>query len=1674
MSKLYLKLPIFLFVFIINLPLWAQRSSSEFSDHNSVYYKNEGQVQYQNENFNNKEILYYATDSEGAFYITPYSVIYVQQAFQDSTLFTHRVDVEFSGSKTPTHITSLDESAHINYYKGAKDGVHVQSTPEFTLHNIYQNIDVKYYFEKGQLKYDFIVHPGGNPKDITLIYKGQDELKLEDSKIGIATSMGKIYEEAPFTYQSEKLIPSSYKIKENKVSFKVGKYNRKETLVIDPTRVWSTYFGGSNTDIIESTPSTDAAGNVYLAGYTFSKDIPILGGSQSTPGSNNSIDAFVVRYNQDGTRIWSTYFGSASFEFLQGGTAFDGQNLYIAGQNFSGVLPGAINGRNNGPEGFVAKFNAATGNLAWSIYVGGSDTDALKGGIVVHGSSFYVQGNTRSTDLPTTGASFQPNLSIAGSFDAFLAKYDTSGTHIWTTYLGGTDSENFQGSILYNSAHEITVVGLTESSDFPTLNAYDDSYNGGDDLYISTFDTNGNLMSSTFFGGSDDENVAQSIFESDTTTLFFSGETHSSDLPVTNSTVLSGSADGYLVGFNTTDQSLVYSGYYGGSGADGLVGGVGYKSDSSIIAMGYSQSSDLSPTADAFQSALSGASDFMILILDTAFNTEYLSYYGGSDDEIQVRGIAVDADDRFTFVGYANTANYPTQNADISVAPGSIDGVITQFGFCPEGSSLVTAHDSDTVNTCPNVLTVALNGSTTEPTLALTWSQINGLPATISSPNTGATSVTLDASSVVGNSAQFVLTGSNGICDFSDTVTVVVFDTTAPTPIAYTNTIVYLDNNGSAIITGSDLDSSSTDNCSGSIVGFNAFPNSFSCADTGANTVQFIATDMAGLSDTVNALVTVLDTNSPSVVGHDTTLYLDATGQVILSVEDVVVSTTGTCALVDTLLSQDTFTCADLGTSNLITLSVISQGGTVSTDQVNISVYDTIAPLFQSIPNTDTIYLDANGFATAHIDSFQVNAIDNCSGINVTDSLSDTNFNCSDRGQLRFLTYFSSDASGNISSITVSQMVLDTTAPWARAYDTIDVYLDNNGNAAITVNDIDSASSDNCSAISALTIDVNQFNCSHVGTLQMVTLTAIDSSNNVSTAQTVVNVYDTLGPTLVTQSVDVYIDANGADTISASDFNLGSFDNCTDSNLITFSIADSIFGCTDLGTDTIVLTATDEYGNANSVIVTVNVYDILPPTPVYHSVYDIYLGSNGLATITPNQIDNGSTDQCSNNITFGLSQTQFNCNDIGTMPVQFTVTDDYNNDTTVNVFVTVYDTISADIHTRNITVQLDQNGMVVIQPSDIDSATTDVCNTLSFSLSQDTFTCTDLGQNTVWLIVNDGSSNDSASAVVTVEDNLAPVITPQVETVYLDANGLATISTANLMGWAVDNCTITNVTVSDSNITCNDGMSTQRWVYFEDFSGNIDSSIFTVEILDTIAPTLACLNDTAFCEGVYNFIEPGYFDNALCQTTLTRLGGFDSGDFAEAGTYVVQYIAEDAWGNMATCTQTIDVHALPEVELGNDTVVGQYYLMEFDLVNPSGTGYTWFPTADNSGSVDFQITSDVIIGVVATDSNTGCQNSDQRRVEVILNTGDLTDRALSVNIFPNPSKDNFVIEFNEDLPQDATLSIYNLTGQVIARYNYLDVVENKIRIDNSEWASGTYSLVLNGSNVSLKAKIVKM
>jgi len=857
-----------------------------------------------------------------------------------------------------------------------------------------------------------------------------------------------------------------------------------------------------------------------------------------------------------------------------------------------------------------------------------------------------------------------------------------------------------------------------------------------------------------------------------------------------------------------------------------------------------------------------------------------------------------------------------------------------------------------------------------------------------------------------------------------------------------------------------------TDNCTIASVTNNA-PASF---PIGTTTVIWTVTDGAGNTATANQIVTVVDNQAPIAIAKNITIELDAFGNASITPADIDNGSFDNCNL---MLSIDnpSFNCSNVG-ANTVILTATDDAGNSSTTNAIVTVVDNLSPVV--ITKNISIELGENGIAAISASDIDNGSYDNC-GISSM-SLEITEFNCSNIGE-NTVVLTATDNHGYSASATAIVSVSDLMLPVAIAQDII-VELDESGNATITASQIDNGSYDNCS-ITSYAIDVNSFDCSQVGTDVPVVMTVTDANGNSANANAIVTVVDNLQPVLVNPGNQIVSSAENCmgEVIDFTSLSSAT-DNCSTSLTITQSPAP---GTSFIGSIQVTLSSSDESGNTGSISFMVFAEDDENPIAVAQDI-TAYLNQDGIASITAADIDNGSTDNCSIDL-ISIDISEFNCSHIGNpQTVTLTITDGNGNTNQATAIVTVVDTLAPVAITQNITVILDSENQATITAMQVDGGSSDNCAIESMSIDISTFDCSNLGQNTVTLTVTDLSGNaTTATAQVMVLDTVAPVAITQNINVYLDENGNATISPADINNGSIDNCAIDEMTIDINTFNCSNIGQNQVTLYVSDFSGNTASAVATVTVSDNTAPVAISkdidvyLDETGFAQITAEEINNGSFDNCSIANISIDINAFDCENIGENQVLLT---ISDLSGNTATDTATVTIldNILPQIicvadttidvpeQVGTYTVTGTY----FDATASDNCSFTISNNFNESpslqaavfaeGTTEIEWTVTDQAGNVSTCSMSITVNIITSANVVLLN---------SIKVYPNPVKDILNIQVPND--NDFKVSMKDLSGREMFRGT---LTQTNHSIDVSGYSKGVYMLEISNAFGSKVFRII--
>jgi hypothetical protein len=548
----------------------------------------------------------------------------------------HALELRFLGANPNAEIEASDRtSGRVNYLTGSEHHTNLPTYGRLIYRDLWPEIDMVFAGGVGELSYEFRLRPGAEVSDIRLAYAGAHDVSLDaGGALLIDTPLGTLRDAAPQSFQriDGRRVPvdSRYALAGRSYGFAVGDHDRGKPLLIDPSLSYSTFLGGSDVDGTTDI-AVDSAGAAYVSGLTGSTDFPTTAGAFDTTANGDS-DAFVTKLDPTGS------------------------------------------------------------GLAYSTYLGGTSAEAGQGIAVDATGAAYVAGATTSRDFPTTAGAFDTSYN-GGGFDAFVAKLNPAGTDLtYSTYLGGSSIEVGVG-IAVDSAGGAYVTGSTTSTDFPTTEgAFDTSFSGREDAFVSKLNPAGSdLAYSTFLGGSSfDGGVGIAVDSAGA--AYVTGGSHSADFPTTAGAIdtsFNGVAqDVFVTKLNPAGSGLAYSTYLGGSSIDqGL--DIAVDATRAAYVTGQTFSSDFPTTAGAIDTSFNGVEQdvFVTKLNPAGSGLAYSTYLGGPSIDLGL-DIAVDSAGGAYLTGLTGSTDFPTTVGafDISFNRGDADAFVSKLN--PPGSEL--------------------------------------------------------------------------------------------------------------------------------------------------------------------------------------------------------------------------------------------------------------------------------------------------------------------------------------------------------------------------------------------------------------------------------------------------------------------------------------------------------------------------------------------------------------------------------------------------------------------------------------------------------------------------------------------------------------------------------------------------------------------------------------------------------------------------------------------------------------------------------------------------------------------------------------------------------------------------------------------------------------------------
>jgi gliding motility-associated-like protein len=745
--------------------------------------------------------------------------------------------------------------------------------------------------------------------------------------------------------------------------------------------------------------------------------------------------------------------------------------------------------------------------------------------------------------------------------------------------------------------------------------------------------------------------------------------------------------------------------------------------------------------------------------------------------------------------------------------------------------------------------------------------------------NLGTTTVTYTATDAAGRTST---------CSF----TVTVQDNTAPVITGCPSDIV-VNANGSCQATVNWTEPTASDNCPG-VVTLTTTKNPGTIFGLGTTPVTYTATDAAGRTSTCSFNVTVQDVTNPVITGCPSNIVVNANASCQATVNWTAPTASDNCPGIVTLTpTKNPGTIFNLGTTT-VTYTATDAAGRTSTCSFNVTVQDATNPVITGCPSN--IVVNANASCQATVNWTAPTASDSCPG---TVTLTSTK----SPGSVFSLgttpvTYTATDAAGRTSTCTFNVTVQDQIKPVLSGCPS-DIVVNANASCQATVTWTPPTTSDNCAGIVSLTSTRNPGTVFSKGTT-VVTYTARDAANNISTCSFNVTVQDITPPVILGCPSNIVVNANGSCQATVNWTAPTRSDNCAGPIALT---ATKNPGSTfSLGTTVVTYTATDVSGNTSTCSFNVTVQDNTKPV-IVNCPGNIVASADAACQATVNWTQPSASDNCGSPINLTSSKAPGSTFTLGTTTVTYTAVDAAGNSATCSFNVVVTDG-TAPVLTGCTDIRVAAGGSCETPVTWTPPAASD-CSTINVTSSHNSGGMFAVGTTEVTYTATDAVGNSASCKFnVIVEDRSAPVFQGCPNIISVDIQNDCDSPVSWTEPTALDNCgtaTITKSHIPGSIFPI--GVTEVKYTATDGY-GNVSVCQFNVSVkLKTLPVITACpedihLKSDEVGEARVDWVPPQA--TAVCSDVIVT-ASHQPGSIFGVGTTRVEYQAEDAFGNKANC-----------------------------------------------------------------------------------------------------------------------------------------------------------------------------
>ncbi len=616
---------------------------------------------------------------------------------EEFQLGTHAFHLYFKGANSDAEVTpSCEEDYYFNYFQGkdsTKWASNVLSYHEVRYEELYDGVDLKMYSQQGNLKYDFVIAPNADTKQIEMFYHQAGKLSLKEGKLYIETMVNTLVENTPYAYQyingKEVQVNCQFNLQNDLITFTFPDgYDTSKELIIDPEIIFSTYTG-SRADNWGFTATFDNSGHLYAGGISMGFGYPTRNAFQDSFGggflgfTDLATDITLSKLSPNGNAlIFSTYLGGEANEMPHSLIVNSKDELIMLGStgssNFptsSGAYDRTFNGGDrlnndnmtiqfrDGTDIVVTHFSENGRNLIGSTYIGGSGNDGYnassrlrynygdesRGEVMVDAAdNIYIVSTTTSNNFPTTSDGHQ--RTHGGGQDGCLVKLNDDLSNIlYGTYVGGSSDDACYG-VKLDLDGNVFVTGGTRSSSFRNTDGLvKQTYRGGVDGFVARYGQSNLSMTSFRYLGSNDYDQSYALETDEDNFIYVYGQT-AGNMPVRGNVYSNDDGGQFIQKLRNDLNNIEFATVFGRGDGDPDISPTAFLVDvcNRIYISGWggnvntaystsftSSTSNLPTTNDAFQGRTNGSDFYFMVLEENAAGLEYASFFGGGGDNAE-------------------------------------------------------------------------------------------------------------------------------------------------------------------------------------------------------------------------------------------------------------------------------------------------------------------------------------------------------------------------------------------------------------------------------------------------------------------------------------------------------------------------------------------------------------------------------------------------------------------------------------------------------------------------------------------------------------------------------------------------------------------------------------------------------------------------------------------------------------------------------------------------------------------------------------------------------------------------------------------------------------------------------------------------------------------------------